>query len=124
MEASSMTKEEYLKELNKAFGDFKFYEENHTYTYKGKPISIGATGLIEQYTQDFDAQAVAERVAERDNKSVQEILDEWKNKNKTACYKGHLGHLYAQSLWNKENVLEEIKNAIESVKILLEPNKE
>ena len=60
-----MTREEYLKELNKAFGDFKFYEENHTYTYKDKPISIGATSLIEQYTQDFDVQAVAERVAEK-----------------------------------------------------------
>lgn len=104
-----MTRDEYLKELNKAFGDFKFYEENHTYTYKGKPISIGATGLIEQYTQDFDSQAVAERVAERDNKSVQEVLDEWKQKNKYACDKGHLGHLYAQSLWNKENVLDEIE---------------
>ena len=36
-----MTKEEYLKELNKAFGDFKFFENGH-YTqiiveiYKGK----------------------------------------------------------------------------------------
>jgi len=104
-----MTKEEYLKELNKAFGDFKFFEDGHYYTYKDKPISIGATGLIEQYTQDFDAQAVAERVAERDNKSVQEVLDEWKQKNKYACDKGHLGHLYAQSLWNKENVLDEIE---------------
>ena len=104
-----MTKDEYLKELNKAFGDFKFYEENHTYTYKGKPISIGATGLIEQYTQDFDSQAVAEKVATRDNKSVQEVLDEWKQKNKYACDKGHLGHLYAQSLWNGENVLDEIE---------------
>lgn len=111
-----MTKEEYLKELNKAFGDFKFYEENHTYTYKDKPISIGATGLIEQYTQDFDAQAVAERVATRDNKSVQEVLDEWKYKNQLACEKGHLGHLYAQSLWNKENVFEEIKKCLEDVK--------
>jgi len=74
-----MTQDEYLKELNKAFGDFKFYEENHTYTYKGKPISIGATGLIEQYTQDFDAQAVAERVAEKQGKLVQEILDEVDN---------------------------------------------
>ena len=104
-----MTREEYLKELNKAFGDFKFFEEDHTYTYKDKPISIGATGLIEQYTQDFDAQAVAEKVAERDNRSVQEVLDEWKQKNKYACDKGHLGHLYAQSLWNGENVLDEIE---------------
>ena len=115
-----MTKEEYLNELNKAFGNFKFFEENHTYTYKDKPISIGATGLIEQYTQDFDAQAVAERVAVKQDKSVQEILDEWKTKNVIACEKGHLGHLYAQSLWSGENIQESMKNATEPVKMLLE----
>lgn len=115
-----MTKEEYLNELNKAFGDFKFYEDGHYYTYKDKPISIGATGLIEQYTQDFDAQAVAERVAAKQDKSVQEILDEWKTKNVIACEKGHLGHLYAQSLWSGENIQESMKNATEPVKMLLE----
>ncbi len=96
-----MTKEEYLKELNKAFGDFKFYENGHYYTYKDKPISIGATGLIEQYTQDFDSQTIAERVALKQNKTVQEVLDEWKQKNKWACEKGHLGHCYAQETWEQ-----------------------
>ena len=111
-----MTRQEYLNELNKAFGNFKFYEENHSYTYKDKSISIGATGLIEQYTQDFDAETIAEKVAQKENKSVQEILDLWKTKNEIACEKGHLGHLYAQSLWNKENVFEEIKKCSEDVK--------
>ena len=95
-----MTRNEYLKELNKAFSDFKFYENGHYYTYKGKPISIGATGLIEQYTQDFDTQAVAERVAEKENKSVQEILDEWKYKNQFSCAKGSICHEFAQHLWS------------------------
>jgi hypothetical protein len=94
-----MGKEDYLKELNKAFGDFKFYEDGHYYTYKDKPISIGATGLIEQYTQDFDSQAVAERVAEKQGKSVKEVLDEWEYKNKFACTKGSTCHEYAQTLW-------------------------
>ncbi|MBR1653663.1 MAG: AAA family ATPase [Clostridia bacterium] len=116
-----MTKEEYLKELNKAFGDFKFFERDHHYEYKGQRVGISVTRLIEDYTNEFDSQAVAERIAERDNRSVQEVLDEWETKNITACEKGHLGHLYTQSLWNKENVLGEIKNASEAVKILLEP---
>ena len=97
-----MTRDEYLKELNKAFGDFKFYEDGHYYTYKDKSISIGATGLIEQYTQDFDSQAVAERVAEKQGKSVQEVLAEWEYKNKFACAKGSQCHYFAQTLWNKE----------------------
>ena len=116
-----MERQNYLDKLDKAFGNFKFYEENHSYTYKDKLISIGATGLIEQYCNEFDADTIAERVATRDGKSVQEVLDEWKIKNQIACEKGHLGHEYAQSLWNGTNILEEIKNSSEAVKILLEP---
>lgn len=119
-----MSKEEYLKELNKAFGDFKFYEEGHYYTYKDKSISIGATGLIEQYTQDFDAQAVAERVATRDGKSVQEVLDEWKYKNRFATTKGSTCHEFAQSIWIAKDwkMLEfdgsnEFKNAVLKINI-------
>ena len=103
-----MTKEEYLQELNKAFGDFKFFEEDHHYEYKGQRIGISVTRLIEDYTNEFDAETIAEKVAIKENKSVREVLDEWKQKNQYACDKGHLGHLYAQSLWNGENVLDEI----------------
>ena len=97
-----MTKEEYLKELNKAFGDFKFYEEDHHYEYKGKRVGMSATRLIEKYTQEFDSQKIAERVALKQNKSVQEILDEWQYKNKFACEKGSTCHEYAQTLWSEE----------------------
>ena len=95
-----MTKEEYLKELNKAFGDFKFYEESHSYTYKGKPISIGATGLIGQYENEFDSETIAQRVANKENRPVEEILAEWKYKADFACEKGSTCHEYAQSLWS------------------------
>ena len=101
-----MTREEYLKELNKAFGDFKFYEDGHYYKYKGKDVGISVTRFIEQYMQDFDAEAVAERVAIRDNKTIQEVLDEWKYKNKFACEKGSEGHCFVQSLWTGEKYKE------------------
>lgn len=97
-----MTREEYLQELNKAFGDFKFFEEDHHYEYKGQRVGISVTRLIEEYTNEFDSQAIAEKVAIRDNKSVQEVLDEWEYKNKFACEKGSTCHEYAQSLWSHE----------------------
>ena len=97
-----MTKEEYLKELNKAFGDFKFFENGHYYEYKGKRVGISVTRFIEQYCNEFDAQAVAEKVAIKQNKTVQEVLDEWDYKNKFACAKGSAIHEYTQSLWSKE----------------------
>ena len=95
-----MTRDDYLKELNKAFGDFKFYEEDHHYEYKGQRVGISVTRLIEDYCNEFDSQAVAERVAIRDNKSVQEVLDEWDYKNKFACAKGSTCHEFAQHLWS------------------------
>ena len=100
-----MTKEEYLKELNKAFGDFKFYEENHTYTYKDKPISIGATGLIEQYTQDFDSQAVAEKVVE-------------KNKKNYKYAKNQLEHYYPNTMESYEELQQMLKQPLTIQEVL------
>jgi len=97
-----MTKKEYLEKLNKAFGDFKFFEEGHYYKYKGKDVGISVTRFIEQYAQEFKQYEIAERVATRDGKTVQEVLDEWKYKNVFACNKGTNGHNFAQSLWNGE----------------------
>ena len=95
-----MTKEEYSKELNKAFGDFKFFEEDHHYEYKGERVGISVTRLIEDYTNEFDAQTVAERVATKENKSIQEVLDEWEYKNQFSCAKGSICHEFAQHLWS------------------------
>ena len=95
-----MENKQYLKKLNEAFKDFVFFEEDHHYEYKRQRVGISVTRLIEDYTNEFDSQAVAEKVAERDGKSVQEVLDEWKEKNEWACEKGTLCHQYTQSLWN------------------------
>ena len=95
-----MIKEEYLKELNKAFEDFKFFESDHHYEYKGQRVGISVTRLIEDYTNDFDAEAIAEKVAIKNNVSIQDVLNEWDYKNKFACVKGSTCHEYAQSLWS------------------------
>lgn len=114
-----MTREEYLDKL-KVFDDFKFFEEDHHYEYKGKRVGISVTRLIEEYCNEFNAEEVAERVAIKQNKTVQQVLDEWQYKNKFACDKGHFGHLYAQGLWNNEdikNIMNEIDkftNGLES----------
>lgn len=119
-----MTKEEYLKELNKAFGDFKFFENGHYYEYKGKRVGISVTRLIEEYTNEFDAQAVAEKVALKNQKYISDlykhcgevelweleqnptiiegVLQLWDYKNKFACAKGSTCHEYAQSRWSGE----------------------
>lgn len=111
-----MTREEYLNELNKAFGNFKFFEEDHHYEYKGERVGISVTRLIEEYTNEFDAESIAEKVAIRDGKTIQEVLDEWKQKNEWACKKGSACHEYAQSLWSNVKYFDKQWDGIEYVK--------
>lgn len=124
-----MTRKEYLKELDKAFSDFKFFPEDHHYEYKGKRVGISVTRLIEEYAQEFKAQEIAEKVAIKNQQiadrisndrwateedfellnkilfidktnTVQGNLNLWKYKNQFACEKGSTCHEYAQSLWS------------------------
>lgn len=98
-----MTKDEMLKVLKDSFKDFKFYEDGHYYTYKDKPVGISVTRFIAEYENEFNQQEVAERVALKENRPVEEILSEWKYKADFACSKGTTCHEYAQSLWSGEN---------------------
>lgn len=91
---------EQIKEELKKFDDFKFYEDGHYYEYKGKKVGISVTRFIEQYANEFDQQGVAEKVAIRDNKTIEEVLEEWEYKNKFACAKGSSCHSQVQSLWS------------------------
>ena len=102
-----MTKNEMLKVLKDSFKDFKFYEDGHYYTYKDKPVGISVTRFIAEYENEFNQQEVAEKCAIKQNRSVSEILAEWKYKADFACAKGTTCHEYAQSLWSGEeyNVL-------------------
>lgn len=94
--------ENIKKELIKTFAGYKFFAEDHHYEYEGNKISIGATTLIGQYENHFDAEAQAPKSAAKAGITTEEILAEWKYKADYACDKGTSGHEYAQSLWNKE----------------------
>ena len=106
-----MTKEEYLNELNKAFGDFKFFESDHHYEYKGKRVGISVTTFIHEYVYEFNEQEMAERVALKNQKeindifnnplsTIESILDEWHYKRDFSCDKGTTIHEYIQSLFS------------------------
>ena len=95
-----MTKEEVLKVLKDSFKDFVFFEDGHYYECKGQRVGISVTRLIEQYANEFDSEGMAEKVANKENRSVEEVLAEWKYKADFACEKGSTCHEYAQSLWS------------------------
>lgn len=95
-----MTKEEIKQRLKETFKDFKFFPSDHHYECKGKRVGVSVTKFIEEYANEFNQQEIAEKVAIRDNKSVQEVLNEWKYKNEFACAKGTTCHEYSQMLWS------------------------
>lgn len=92
----------FLQELNKAFGDFKFFEKGHYYEFKGKRVGMSVTRLIEEYTNEFDSEKIAEAVAIKQNKSIEQVLEEWKQRNEFSKAKGHTCHEFAQCLWSHE----------------------
>ena len=95
-----MTKDEMLKVLKYSFKDFKFYENGHYYECKGKRVGVSVTTFIHEYCNEFDELGMAEKSAVKNNKSVQEILDEWHYKRDFSCEKGTDGHNYSQHLWS------------------------
>lgn len=108
-----MTIEEVKKELEK-FNDFKFFEDGHYYEYRGQRVGISVTRLIEEYANEFDRDGIAEKVAKRDNKTIDEVLAEWEYKNKFACAKGSNCHEFAQSLWSgNDNYYDDFDDSIE-----------
>lgn len=98
-----MNKEKVIKELDKAFGKYKFFSEDHHYEKDKKKIGISVTTLIEEYTEEFDAEEEAKSQARKYNRNKEDILNEWKYKNEFACRKGSTCHEYVQSLWTGEH---------------------
>lgn len=118
-----MTIECVKKVLNDTFKDFKFYEQDHHYEFKGQRVGMSVTRLIEEYANKFEKELIAGKVATRDKKDITDVLKEWEYKNKFACDKGSTCHEYAQTRWTGEewNLLpfdesEEYLNAVDKIK--------
>lgn len=81
------------------FKEYTFVDETHTYYYKGNRVSISTTGLIHQYSQEFDKWEMSANVARKREISQLEVLEEWRMENLHSTIKGSMIHEYAQSLW-------------------------
>ena len=118
-----MNKKE-IKEKLRVFDNFKFFESDHHYEFKGERVGMSVTRLIEEYANDFNQNEIADKVADKNNiirekvlanpsstfdeiedvlalpVTRQDVLKEWQYKNDFACEKGSTCHEFAQSLWN------------------------
>lgn len=91
------------KELEK-FNRYKFYEDEHKYTYveddgSEKEIGISVTSLIDKYTNFFDEEKVAGLKSLKEGIPKEEILNKWHYDRDYSCIKGTFTHLYNEYLW-------------------------
>jgi len=96
-------KNEIVNKLE-VFDNVTFQEIGHKYFYKQEEIvdSISTTSLIGQFKNKFDAQGNAERIAVKENKTTQEVLDEWRLNSEYSCLKGNIIHEYSQTQWEEK----------------------
>ena len=99
------------------FKDYKFIDETHTYYYKGKKVSISTTGLIHQYSNEFDKWEMSANVARKRGISQLEVLEEWRIENLHSTIKGSMIHEFAQSLWEGKDYIFKYDNIPDEINI-------
>ena len=120
-----MTIEAAKKILHDTFKDFKFFPQDHHYEFKDKRVGISVTSLIGQYENEFDKENIARAVANKEGKSVADVLKEWQYKADFACTKGSTCHEFAQTRWTKEPyVLDKFDDSDEYLNAVLKIQKQ
>lgn len=68
-----------------------FNKEDHTYSKNGKPYLSGST-FAHMFEKEFPRNAIAQKVADRDNKEVDDVLAGWDSKGEISLQYGTLIH--------------------------------
>lgn len=123
-----MTVNEIKEKLDHTFGKYEFVADGHYYLCNGKRVGIGVTTFIGQFENEFDSEEVAQKVADKNKKIIDEylpidseskcgcenesficlpttkeaVIAEWDYKRDFSCEKGSTCHEFAQSLWSGE----------------------
>lgn len=90
--------------LEDSFSHIKFFDKNHTYTIKDKPAKESVSGLLKAFEKPFESQKIAEYVAERDQKPVEQVLSEWEFAKNYSCHKGSEFHLFVENYFNRKQL--------------------
>ena len=114
---SDADKHETLQEANPIIreGRIKFDEVTHTYTVDGIKVPISVTGLIHQFSHEFDPFAAIETMRSNDWASKQlrflkddgevmsdqEIAASWSRNGEIQRSRGQLLHYHCDGWWNK-----------------------
>lgn len=85
--------------LNEKFGNIVFDEEPHKYYIDGKEYTPVST-IISQYENPFDEDRASKSTAMKSGKTQEEVLREWKWKNKCSVIMGTRAHSFGEAYTN------------------------
>lgn len=102
-----------LIELEECFSHVKFFDKNHTYTINNKPAKESVSGVLKKFEKPFEKDRIAGYVAQRDQKTINEVLSEWEFAKNYSCHKGSEFHLFVENYFNRKQLtinLESLKS--------------
>lgn len=99
-----------LIELENSFSNIKFFDKNHTYTIDGELAKTSVSGLIKEYEKPFERNKIAEFVARKNGKMIEDVLAEWEFAKDYSCHKGSEFHLFVENYFNRKQTTIDKKN--------------
>lgn len=82
--------------ISKTFEGLSFEEDKHLYFLDDRPLKISVSGLISNYYEKFDSYGNSLRVAKREGRTQEEVLQEWADKAKVGTDLGSRVHLFGE----------------------------
>ncbi len=95
--------------LEDSFSHIKFFDKNHTYTINNKPAKESVSGLLKKFEKPFESEKIAGYVAERDQKTIDQVLAEWEFAKNYSCHKGSEFHLFVENYFNRKQLTIDIE---------------
>ena len=78
------------------FYDYRFYEADHSYYYKGEKVNKSVTGLVSQFVEPFDEEKWLPIKAKERGIGEHELKAEWQRKADISATTGTLFHKYME----------------------------
>lgn len=90
-----------IEELSKFDGYIRFYDSDHSYYIGNKKVG-SVTSLLSKYEPPFEKDKWSRIKADERGITQEEILNEWRYKNKHATFEGNVLHDYIENYLNNK----------------------
>jgi hypothetical protein len=85
-----------LQKIKQPFDTLTFEEKKHKYFVNGQALSTSVSGLISEFYEHFDAEAVAPYSAMKLGVTTEEVLKQWADINQESRDRGHRVHNFGE----------------------------